>query len=189
MSTFNVKNATTGATSTVQGVPYTGRQPGATTQFVDLTHDNLMIGGTAPNSFIYTNGPNSEIYMGGVWGDNVLDGASGSDLLVGGMGDNKFFVDDKNTNGSSPTIWDTISNFHQSDIIAVWGVTKGFNVKWVDGVGNPGYQGLTLEATAPGKPLTAVDIAGYTAADLTNGKLDMGYASSGGTPYLYVIGQ
>jgi hypothetical protein len=66
-------------------------------------------------------------------------------------------------------------------------VTPGdFALNWQDGQGAAGYTGLTLHATAPNAPTASLTLAGFTSADLSNGKLTVSYGTSGNTPYLYV---
>lgn len=49
--------------------------------------------------------------------------------------------------------------------------------------------GLTLHATQSGAPQASFTLAGYTTADLSNGRLATVYgAEPDGTPYLYVAG-
>jgi Ca2+-binding RTX toxin-like protein len=187
---FTVDNLTTGAQSTVAGSTYTGSMPGVTGEFISVTPASLLIGSSTPNVFIYAGGGNNNIWLQNNTGTNVLDGGTSSDLLTGGSGQNQFFVDDIDTNASSPLIWDTVDNFHAGDQVVVWGVTQAdFNLTWIPDKGNPGYQGLTLEATAPGKPQVFVDIAGYSPADLTNGRLSLGFTGAGtASPFVYIQG-
>jgi hypothetical protein len=67
-----------------------------------------------------------------------------------------------------------------------------FTLSWLDGQGATGYTGLTLHATAAGMPTASLSLAGFTSADMNDGKLTVSYgttAASGGVPgstYMYV---
>ncbi len=71
----------------------------------------------------------------------------------------------------------------------MWGVTaQDFSLNWVDNQGASGYTGLTLHATASGKPTASLSIAGFTSADLSNGRLSVSFGTDApsGSPYMYV---
>ena len=51
---FQILDQTTGQTSTSAGMPYTGPTAGLTTEFADLSPDNLNIAALTPNVFIYS---------------------------------------------------------------------------------------------------------------------------------------
>ena len=59
---------------------------------------------------------------------------------------------------------------------------------WVDGQGAAGYSGLTLHATASGQPTASLTLAGYTSADLSDGRLSVSFGTVGGSNYMYVHG-
>ena len=89
-------------------------------------------------------------------GINVLDGGTGSNFLTGGSGTDTFFVDDR---GPTADIWSTVNGFHAGDAATIWGVTpQDFGLTWVDGQGAAGYTGLTLHATASGKPTASLTL-------------------------------
>jgi hypothetical protein len=68
--------------------------------------------------------------------------------------------------------------FHASDAVVIWGITPNdFNFDFENDQGDAGYTGLTLHATAPGKPTASVTFAGFATADLGNGRI----AESSGT--------
>ena len=167
---------------------YSGPVSGVTSEFITTTSDSLNVTATTPNWFLHTGSGTDAIVASS--GTNVLDGSTGSNFLVGGTGTDTFFVDDR-----APTadIWSTVSNFHSGDAATVFGVTKNdFALNWFDGQGAPGYTGLTLHATAPGKPTASLTLVGYTTADLTDGKLSVSYgttAPTAGSPastYMYI---
>ena len=95
-----------------------------------------------------------------------------------------FFVDDR---GPSADIWSTVNNFHAGDGATVWGVTpQDFQLSWHDDEGAAGFTGLTLHATASGKPTASLTLVGYTSADLNNGKLSVSFGSVDGSTYMHV---
>jgi Ca2+-binding RTX toxin-like protein len=121
-------------------------------------------------------------------GTNVLDGGIGSNFLVGGSGNDTFFVDDRT---APADIWSTVVGFHAGDAATIWGVTaQDFELGWYNNQGALGYTGVTLHATAPGKPIASLTLAGYSMADLQNGRLDVSFGSdpSSGSSYMYVHG-
>jgi Ca2+-binding RTX toxin-like protein len=119
-------------------------------------------------------------------GINVLDGGTGSNFLVGGTGTDTFFVDDR---GPTSDIWSTVSNFHAGDDLTVWGINQSdFTLSWVDGQGATGFTGLTMHATAAGKPIASFTLSGFTTADRSNGKLtiSLGTDPTSGSAYMVV---
>jgi Ca2+-binding RTX toxin-like protein len=159
-----------------------------TSEYITAATDSLNISVSTPNWFIHPGSGNDAIAVSS--GTNVLDGSTGSNFLTGGTGEDTFFVDDR---GPASAIWDTVNNFHSGDAATIWGVTPSdFTLSWVDGQGAAGYTGLTLHATAAGAPTASLTLAGFTSADLTNGKLTVTYGTtvaSGGVPasnYMYV---
>src|SRR6185437_3468315 len=111
------------------------------------------------------------------------DGGTGSNFLTGGSGTDTFFVDDR---VAIVDIWSTVNGFHAGDAATIWGVTpQGFTFTWVDGQGASGFTGLTLHATASGKPTASLTLTGYTQADLSNGRLSIQFGTdqASGSPY------
>jgi len=187
---FAMTDTTTGVSSTAAGTPYSGPVAGLQWEYITTTTDSLAIAATAPNVFIHTGSGDDAIDVSRVNGNNVLDGSTGSNFLVGGSGDDTFFVDDR---GPASPIWDTVANFHSGDAATIWGVTPGdFDLSWVNGQGATGYTGLTLHATAPGVPTASLTLAGFTTADLTNGRLTVSFGTTAatdgapGSAYMYV---
>ena len=84
----------------------------------------------------------------------------------------------------------SLDRFGKGDSATVWGVTQaGFNIAWLNGMGAEGYQGLTMWATAPGKPNALLTLAGYSQVDVDSGKLVVSFGQiDPSTPYLYVFG-
>lgn len=114
----------------------------------------------------------------------MLDGGTGSNFLVGGTGTDTFFVDDR---GATTDIWSSVIGFHSGDAATIFGVTlKNFAFDWENNQGAAGSTGLTLHATAAGKPTASLTLAGFSAADLANGHLTTSFGNVGGADYLYV---
>ena len=164
--------------------PNTGPVSGVQEQLVQVTSDNLNISATSDNWFIHSGSGNDAITVHG--GTNVLDGGTGSNFLTGGTGQDTFFVDAR---GASGDVWDTINKFHAGDAVTLWGVTpQDYTLSWQDHQGAPGYTGLTLHATAPGKPSASLTLVGYSSADLTNGRLSVSSGTVDGNAYTYIHG-
>ncbi len=54
---------------------------------------------------------------------------------------------------------------------------RDFNLSWASGQGASGYTGLTLDATAAGKPTASLTLTGYSSADLGNGRLGVSFGT------------
>jgi Ca2+-binding RTX toxin-like protein len=179
-----VTDTSTGSTWQQVLSPYNGPVSGLTDQFVDISPDNLNISTTTPNVFLHSGSGEDALQVGS--GNNVLDGGTGSNFLFGGTGTDTFFVDAR---GATADIWSTLANFHAGDAATVWGVTpKDFNLAWTNGDGAAGFTGLTLDATAAGKPAASFTIAGYTTADLGNGRLSVNFGTdaASGSSYMNI---
>lgn len=153
-------------------------------ELIDITPDNLNITASAPNVFIHSGA--GEDALAASSGTNVLDGGTGSNFLSGGAGADTFFVDDRAAQGD---IWSTVTSFHAGDAATVWGVTpQDFALQWADGQGAASFTGLTLHATAPGKPTASLTLAGFSTADLSNGRLGVAFGTDlgSGSPYMFV---
>jgi hypothetical protein len=185
---FTVVDETSGETMGYPGASYTGPVPGITDDLIMATPDNINVGSSLNNVWIATGSGTDAIDLRNSTGNNVIDGGTGSNFLTGGSGDDTFFVDDRN---ATSTLWSTISGFHAGDAATVWGVTPAdFNIAWVAGQGAAGYTGLTLDATAPGKPMASLTLVGYGSADLTNGRLTVSFGTDpgSGSPYMSIVG-
>jgi V8-like Glu-specific endopeptidase len=176
-------DTTTNQTFTATGQSYSGPVQGIQNQYINITGDSLNLTASTDNWFIHTGNGNDAISVHG--GTNVLDGGPGSNFLTGGSGTDAFYVDDRN---APADIWTTVVGLHAGDNATVWGITPGdFSLNWVNSDGAPGYTGLTLHATAPGKPIASLTLTGYTQADMSNGRLSITSGSiDPNTPYLYV---
>ncbi len=182
---FQLTDSTTGVSSTAAGEVYSGPVVGLQFQYITVTPDNLNIAATVPNTFVHAGSGNDAIDVSRVSGNNVLDGSTGSNFLVGGAGNDTFFVDDRT---ATTDIWSTVVNFHSGDATTIFGVTPtGFTFDWEDNQGAVGSTGLTLHAIAPGKPIASVTLAGYTKADLGNGRLTVQFSDSTGTAGTYMF--
>ncbi len=193
--TFIVTDTLANNSYTFAGTPYAG-PGGATSQYVvqtdypALSTANLSITATAPGVFIHTGSGMDAISVAGVGGNNVLDAGTNSNFLTGGTagsGADTFFVDARN---AASDIWNTVTNFHAGDAVTLFGVTPTNKaIAWADGQGITSATGLTLHATQAGTPTVSFTLAGYTTADLSNGRLGVTYGTEAdGTPYLYVTG-
>lgn len=184
---FLLTDTTTGVSSTAAGDAYSGPVVGLQNQYITVTTDNLNVTAATPNSFIHTGSGNDAIDVSRAGGDNVLDGSAGSNFLVGGTGHDTFFVDDRS---ATTDIWSTVVNFHTGDAVTIFGVTpSGFTLDYENGQGAVGSAGLTLHAMAPGKPIASMTLAGYTKADLSNGRLGVSFGTEpNGDNYMFIHG-
>jgi hypothetical protein len=71
------------------------------------------------------------------------------------------------------------------DAVTLFGTPRDFTLSWADGEGAIGYTGLTLTATASGRPKTLLTLAGFNSAALTNG-ISSGTEPDGGPVYTYI---
>ena len=184
-----VRNTDTGQAIAATGHVYTGPVIGLDDEFITVASNNLAIATGANNWFIHSGSGTDAIAVRG--GINVLDGSTGSNFLTGGSGlgsADTFFVDDR---GPAADIWSTVVGFHAGDAATIWGVTpQDFSLTWVDSQGAAGFTGLTLHATAVGRPTASLTLAGYTQTDLNNGRLSVLFGSdpASGSAYMYVHG-
>jgi hypothetical protein len=182
---FSVLDTTTQTPFQIDGMSYSGPVAGLQWQFIDAASDNLSVTANVPNVFIHTGSGEDAIDVSHANGNNVLDGSTGSNFLAGGSGNDTFFVDDR---GPSSDIWSTVANFHAGDSATIFGITQhAFDMSWVDGQGATGYTGLTLHVTAAGVPTASLTLAGFSTAELNNGRISTTWGTEpDGTPYLYV---
>jgi hypothetical protein len=179
-------DTTTGQPVAIVATAYTGPVAGLQNEYINVTSHNLNIATATPNWFVHTGSGDDAIAVSS--GTNVLDGGTGSNFMTGGSGTNTFFVDDR---AATTDIWSTVNNFHAGDAATIWGVTaQDFGLAWTDGQGATGFTGLTLHATAAGKPTASLTLAGYTSADLNNGRLSVSFGTDpgSGSAYMYVHG-
>jgi hypothetical protein len=88
-------------------------------------------------------------------------------------------------------IFGTVGGFHTGDAATIWGITlQDFGRNWVDGQGAAGFTGLTLHATASGKPTASLTLAGFTQADMTNGRLSVSFGTdtTSGSAFMFIHG-
>ena len=182
---FSAQDTTTNTPFQTNGTPYSGPVAGLQWEDIDTTTDNLNVTANVPDVFIHTGSGEDAINVSHANGNNVLDGSTGSNFLVGGSGDDTFFVDDR---GPSADIWSTVSNFHAGDSATIFGITQsGFDTSWVDGQGATGFAGLTLHVTAAGHPTASLTLAGFSTADMSDGRISTSFGhEADGTPYLFV---
>ncbi len=189
---FAVYDNNADASFLARGTAYVGPVAGLSNQLViptdfgTLTNDSLCISAMTPNVFIHSGNSDDAINVSQVNGNNVMDGGGGSNFLVGGSGNDTFYVDARNQ--TSP-IWTTAVNFHSGDFFTEWGIDRSdFHIQNFNDLGAAGYTGLTMIATSPTGQVAAVTLAGYSIADLSNGKLSIhdGFDSNVGGAYLYI---
>jgi T5SS/PEP-CTERM-associated repeat protein len=183
---LNVFDTSTGQSVSAVAQPYTGPVSGLQEQYINITADNLNISVSTPDWFIHSGSGTDAIAVNG--GTNVLDGGTGSNFLTGGSGADTFFVDDR---GPTADIWSTVVGFHAGDSATIWGVApQDFGLAWADGQGAAGFTGLTLHATAAGKPTASLTLAGYSQADITDGRLSVSFGTdpASGSAFMFVHG-
>jgi hypothetical protein len=181
-----VLDTTTGLPLPAVSTPYAGPVAGLQSEYINITSDSMNMSMSTPNWFIHSGSGDDAIAVSS--GTNVLDGGTGSNFLTGGSGTDTFFVDDR---AAPADIWSTVNNFHVGDAATIWGVTaQNFGLSWADDQGAAGFTGLTLHATAAGIPTASLTLAGYTQADLNNGRLSVLFGSdpASGSAYMYIHG-
>jgi phospholipase/lecithinase/hemolysin len=179
-----IGDTSTGQPVTAFGQPYTGPVGDLQQQYINVTTDSLNIMATTPNWFIHSGSGEDAIAVSS--GTNVLDGGIDSNFLTGGSGADTFFVDDR---GPTADLWSTVDGFHAGDAATIWGITpQDFGLNWVDGQGAAGFTGLTLHATASGKPTASLTLTGFTQADMTNGRLSVSFGTdaASGSAFMFV---
>ena len=148
---------------------YSGPVDRVQNQYFDLTGANANVVVTTDNWFIHTGGGTDLIVANG--GTNVLDAGGGSNFMLGGTGFDTFFVDARDATGD---IWSTLGEFHGGDRLTIWGLSPNdFTMNWTDGEGAQGFEGLTLHATAAGRPEVSLTMAGFTKAWIENGPMQV----------------
>jgi hypothetical protein len=185
LSKLALSDMTPGGNVTAAAQPYSGPVPGVFNQDIATTTDNLNIAAGSGNWFIHTGSGTDGLSVSS--GTNILDGGTGSNFLSGGSGTDTFFVDDR---GATADTWSTVANFHVGDVATIWGITPStFTLNWVDDEGAAGYTGLTLHASATGRATASVSLAGYTTADLNNGRLtvEFGTDPASGSTYMDIL--
>lgn len=179
-----VADGTSGQQMPCSAQSYIGPVPGLLQEIVNITTRNLNILAHASGLFIHSGSGNDAIQAHG--GTNVLDGGTGSNFLTAGTGTDTFFVDAR---GAAADTWSSIAKFHAGDAATLWGVSpSSAALSWSDNGGAAGYTGLTLHATAAGKPTASITLAGYSQADMAAGKVtaSFGTDAASGSAYLYL---
>jgi Ca2+-binding RTX toxin-like protein len=183
---LSVLDTTSGQAVPATAQPSTGPVAGLQEQYINITSDNLIISVSTPNWFVHSGSGTDAIAANS--GTNVLDGGTGSNFLTGGSGTDTFFVDDR---GPTADIWSTVVGFHAGDSATIWGVTpQDFGLAFADGQGMAGFTGLTLHATASGKPTASLTLAGFSQADMANGRLSVtfGADTASGSAFMFIHG-
>lgn len=183
---LTVFDATANSTIQTSGSAYVGPVAGLQHTYADITTDNLNITATTPNWFIATGSGNDAITV--TSGNNVIDGGGGSNFLTGGVGNDTFFI---NANQPGQTIWTTVNQFHIGDYATLWGVSAADSPlsDWFSNQGAAGYTGLTLHTETASGTAASLTLAGYSQADLFNGRLAIAYGvDSSDRPYMVIAG-
>jgi phospholipase/lecithinase/hemolysin len=174
-----VQNTTTGQQLPPTAQPYTGPVAGLQEQYINVTPDNLNITASTPNWFIHSGSGTDAIDVSRAGGTNVLDGSTGSNFLMGGSGNDSFFLDDRRP---AADVFSTVAGFHAGDNATVFGVNPSdFILTMLDNQGAAGFTGLDFAFTAPGHANANIVLAGYSAADLSNGRLTTSYGTTSDT--------
>ena len=163
--------------------PYTGPLSYLSDEFIDVNPDNLDLTATTPNVFLHS-GPGEDA-LTVLSGQNVLDGGTGSNFLTDGSGTDTDFVDAR---GATKDIWSTMNNFHAGDSATVFGVTQAEFTSWANGQGAAGFIGLTTHFPIGGGITASLTLAGYSTADLSNGRLSVSFGTdaASGSPFMFV---
>lgn len=179
---FTIADETTGTQSFATGSTYSGPVQGLSEEFIFVSPDNLNITSHVPNVFIHTGGGDDAIDVSQTNGNNILDGSTGSNFLTGGKGFDTFYVDDRSPISD---VFSTVVGFHAGDNVTIFGINPtAFNINTLDNQGAVGAKGLDYSVTAAGKPNANLVIAGYTVADLSNGRLTATFGTTQDLPGL-----
>jgi phospholipase/lecithinase/hemolysin len=177
-----VQDTTTGQPLPPTAQPYSGPVAGLQEQYINITPNNLNIATTTPNWFLHSGSGTDAIDVSRGGGTNVLDGSTGSNFLMGGSGNDSFFLDDRSP---AADVFSTVAGFHSGDDATVFGVNPSdFIMKILDNQGAAGFTGLDFAFSAPGHANANIVLAGYSAADLGNGRLTTSYGTTSDTPGL-----
>lgn len=177
---FIIADQTTGQQTFTAGDSYTGPVAGIGRQVVLVIPDKLNITASSPNVFIHSGSGDDAINVSKAGGNNILDGSTGSNFLTGGSGNDTFYLDDR---GLTADVFSTVVGFHAGDNASVFGVSlKDFTLTNLANQGAVGYKGLDFQFTAAGKPTASLVLTGYTAPDLTNGRLTVSYGAEPDAP-------
>jgi hypothetical protein len=169
LGAFTILDTMTGVATGAAGVAYNGPVVGLDWQYIAITMDSLNITSSVPNAFIHSGPGMDGLNVSAANGNNILDGGTGSNFLTGGTGNDTFYLDGRNP---VAPVWSTVVNFHAGDDVTFWGVDQtDFAMTVLDDAGASGYTGVDLIFTNAGQPPVSVTIAGYSSADLANGRL------------------
>jgi hypothetical protein len=182
---LSVVSSATGRAVAARPTFYDGPVEGLDKEIILLTPENLNVTVSGDNWFIRTGSGMDALAAHG--GRNVLDGGTGSNFLVGAAGEDTFFLDMRD---AVLDAWSTVVGFGAGDSVTVWGVSPAeATIGWADLRGADGYRGLTMQASATGKPNGLVTLAGFSQADVEAGRLVVSFGSSEASgPYLHIAG-
>ena len=149
-------------------------------QYLDTSADSVAMAATVPNVFLKGGSGNKALSASS--GTNVLDGGTGGAFLTGGTGQDTFFVDVRSANAF---VWDTIANFHQGDVLTMWGFVPGTSATSFSGQqGAAGYTGATLNLDLGGTGATNARVTFAGLSDAQGGNLTTATGTVGGLTYL-----
>jgi hypothetical protein len=136
----------TGAAGTITTDVSDGSVGWISSRYFAPADHGVAIAALTPFAFIATGSGNDAIQV--TSGDNVLYAGSGSNFLTGGSGTDTFFMDARDDS----TTWSTLVNFHQSDMLTLWGFIPGVSKTWWDPTpaGADGYAGATMRISTNG---------------------------------------
>ena len=181
-ASFLISDQSSGVVMPADGEVYTGSVPGIMRDIILATTHNINIVSKSANVFIHTGSGNDAIDVSAANGNNILDGGTGSNFLTGGTGNDTFYLDNRNPLAD---VFSTIVNFHSGDNASVFGVNAtDFTLTTLDGQGAVGATGLDFAFAAPGHANANVVLAGFSKADLANGRLTVTYGTTPDTPGL-----
>lgn len=178
-------NTTTGTSTAPMLAAYAGPLSYLAEELIYLGSDSISVNCAAPNVFLRSGSGDDALVVGG--GQNVLDAGTGSNFLTGGSGADTFFLDAR---GAAAAIWSSIVGLNAGDAVTLWGVTPAeYAIDWFEDQGAPGYTGLTMHATAAGRPTVSLTLAGLTEADRSGGRLALlfGTDPGSGSDYMFVF--
>jgi hypothetical protein len=158
--------------------------------------DNITVTATPGENWRFGGGTGSDRLIA-TGGNNEFVSSSGSSWMDGGDGKDTFYIPDANKTGK--TAWDTITNFHNGDVLNLSGLAgSGWTYSWFDGLGASGYTGATLYATSTENSnlhvvlslagLSLGDIAGMSVtSNVSSGTLTINDTEGNDPPYILGI--
>lgn len=140
---FDLADLTSATSGSFFGNDYTGAVSYLQAQHFYAGSNDVVLGARVANAFMHTDAGSDALVAEA--GSNVLDGGGGSNWMVGANGadggNDTFFADGR----TDQHIWDTLVNFHPSDMLTLWGFNPALgSTSWSDNMGAADYHGATL---------------------------------------------